>query len=487
MHIAIVHGYFLGDSGSAVYVRELAREFTHQGHEVTLVCQESHPGDYDFIDSFYELDGENAVLQSRLEGETDLLGSCRLVRPNLGGTLLTYVAGPFPGYEALPFQEASDSQVEEFTERNARALDVIFSRWVPDLVQANHLIMQPYLVHRVLGDSVPCIATIHGSALNFTARVDDRMAPYALTGLGSAVAIGALSETSCEDVIDFARENGLDIAGKTIQLPPGVDSALMRPAKPDQRSTTLRELDDAIDLKMDDIGIFAGRLLWTKGLHYAVAAMPLILQSRPGFRLIVVGDGPMEKPLRELIDLLDAGDLDQARELVCDNPELKPGKEYGDVIPELNPAEETAYIDAARGNLRQRVHFTGHLDHTRLAPLFAAADVSLAISVFPEAFALVSIEAMAAGALPIVTYQTGLRTAADIIATELADPALGQIKPGVSLTRGLADSVPSLLDRYPTREPGFRQRLHVLVDKNFSWSKVATRYIELSRNGSEGL
>jgi len=58
----VVHGYFLHDSGSGVYVRELARALVRLGHEVTLVCQDREPERCDFIDSAYDLDAANGAL-----------------------------------------------------------------------------------------------------------------------------------------------------------------------------------------------------------------------------------------------------------------------------------------------------------------------------------------------------------------------------------------------------------------------------------------
>ena len=47
MRILIWHGYLLGGTGSNVYTRALAREWTRLGHEVVIVCQERHPDQYD--------------------------------------------------------------------------------------------------------------------------------------------------------------------------------------------------------------------------------------------------------------------------------------------------------------------------------------------------------------------------------------------------------------------------------------------------------
>src|SRR6266403_331534 len=47
MRILLWHGYLLGGTGSNVYTRALAREWSLAGHDVTVVCQERHPEQYD--------------------------------------------------------------------------------------------------------------------------------------------------------------------------------------------------------------------------------------------------------------------------------------------------------------------------------------------------------------------------------------------------------------------------------------------------------
>src|SRR5262249_35034636 len=63
MRILLWHGYLLGGTGSNVYTRALAREWREAGHDVTVVCQEPRPEEYD-------------------------LGGAQVVRPELPGGLL---------------------------------------------------------------------------------------------------------------------------------------------------------------------------------------------------------------------------------------------------------------------------------------------------------------------------------------------------------------------------------------------------------------
>lgn len=480
MHIAVVHGYFLGDSGSAIYTRELAHEFTRQGHEVTLVCQEQNPELYPFIDHVYEFGSGNREPDAIVERNRLHEGSCRLVRPGIGGRLLTYVAGPFPPFEVRPIQDAPDDWIEAYVAANIEAMTATFDLWPPDFVIANHAVLQPYLVLRALDDAVdiPCIVTIHGSELNFTVKNDPRMVPYMAEGLAGAGAIATLSESSRDELLDLASRSGLEIESRTTILPPGVDTRLFTPS--DDREEALGAVSPAIDPQLDEIAVFAGRLLWTKGLQHVIAALPLILGERPRFQLIVVGEGPMRVALEKLIQALENGDLAQARKLLESEAELKTVPEYGPLIPEFSNIEEQSYLERAR-DLGSHVHFTGHLPHERLAPLFAIADISLAPSVFPEAFGLVSIEALAAGALPVATYQTGLRTPLDVVAGELSEPEFTELRPGIELTRALAGTVASILEKNPTRDLVFREKLHNIAERRFSWATVARGYLDLCK------
>ncbi len=486
MHVAVVHGYFLHDSGSAVYVRELARALADAGHQVTLVCQEQQPEKHAFIDSAYQLDAGNRHADLLFERPSRGPGACRLVRPHIGGRLLTYVAGPFPGFEAVPFPDADDDAIAAYARANLDALETVFGLWPPDLVLANHVVLQPYLVGRVCraaGDEAPpYTVTVHGSALNFAVKRDGRLVPYALEGLEDAAAVAALSAYSRDEVVEFARAHGLEITGKSVVLPPGVDTDVFHPGY--RRGEVFASLEDsAPGIGGDDeILLFCGRLLWTKGPQYVAAALPLVLERRKGARLLIAGDGLMREELARLIGYLDQADPAAAEALVDAGRELRAAPEFGPLLPAGAAGNDyRRCLEAARGRLRPRVHFLGHLPHARLAPLAAAADLVLAPSVFPEAFGLVSVEAMAAGTLPVATYQTGMTDPLDAAAEQLRLPLLRRLKPGVDLTPELAALVTGLLEGGVAREGTTRERLVQLVEERFSSEAAARAYTALAR------
>src|SRR6201993_337956 len=114
LRILLWHGYLLGGTGSNVYTRALAREWSLAGHDVTVVCQERHPERYD-------------------------LGDARVVVPELPERLLpVFVLDRYEGLDARLLQDFTPAQREAYVEANAAAL-----RDLPavDLVFANHVLM----------------------------------------------------------------------------------------------------------------------------------------------------------------------------------------------------------------------------------------------------------------------------------------------------------------------------------------------------------
>lgn len=484
MRIAVVHGYYLGDSGSGVYTRYLASQLRADGHDVTLVCQERHPDRYDFIDSVWTLDSTNTVLEpvgeQRDPGEP---GSCRLVRPDLGGRLLVYVDGPFDGFSSpgvRPLQDAPTEWIDASVSANVSALRTVFDEWPPDLVLAQHAIMQPYTVRQALGGRCPYLVTSHGSELNFSLKVDPRLTRFCLDGLRDARAVVAVSPASAEDLVGWVASQGLDIADKTSAIPPGIDTGLFRPAP--SRRLAISDLETHVaparTLALstdDDILAFVGRVGWNKGIQHVVVGVSLASVRRPGMKLLVAGAGPAQGALSRLAALLSAGDLAGARELAISDPELRTAPEFGPLIPD--DAHESGQV---------RIAFLGHLPSTDVARVFAAADIALAPSTFPEAAALVTSEGLSSGALPIVAYQTGLRMLADVECDALGDPAFCTLVPGRNLSRGIAEELARALDRYATADTAFRQRLHsIAVDHFPSWLDVARHHVELGTQNRE--
>src|SRR5919108_4539893 len=113
MRILLWHGYLLGGTGSNVYTRQLAREWTRAGHDVTVFCQEPYPERYD-------------------------VGEAEVIRPDVGGLLPVFVLDRYPGYEVKLLQDCGRAELEEWVEANAAA---VRERLPADLVLCNHVLL----------------------------------------------------------------------------------------------------------------------------------------------------------------------------------------------------------------------------------------------------------------------------------------------------------------------------------------------------------
>lgn len=209
----------------------------------------------------------------------------------------------------------------------------------------------------------------------------------------------------------------------------------------------------------------------------AVAALPLIAQARgKRQRLMIAGGGPAREPLEELSALTAAGESAAARRAVAMYEDLRSPAEWGDVVVQAPPLPDGP--SAA---------FLCHLDHVQLASVFAAADVALVPSVFPEAAALVNVEAFAAGALPLASYHSGMVSLDDFLAETFGDDAFTSLAPGHDLTRRLADLVVHVLARYPTTDPAFRARVHeIALGRYPTWDGTASAYVAMGEAALHG-
>ena len=98
MRILLWHGYLLGGTGSNVYSRALAREWSRGGHEVVVVSQERAPEQYD-------------------------LGGAQAVAVDLPGRLLpVFVMDRYEGLEPKLLQDFSEAERRAYVEANAAAL-----------------------------------------------------------------------------------------------------------------------------------------------------------------------------------------------------------------------------------------------------------------------------------------------------------------------------------------------------------------------------
>jgi glycosyltransferase involved in cell wall biosynthesis len=193
MKILLWHGYLLGGTGSNVYTRALAREWSRAGHEVVLFAQEPHPDLYD-------------------------IGTAELVRPDIGGILPVFVLDRYEGLDARLLSDLTLAERERYVELNAAALR---EHLPADLVFANHVL---------LGGPVAAATgaryrvKAHGSELEYAMRGNEELSMWGRESLARAEAVfvgsGHIREV-LEDVVGHV--------DRVVEVPPGVDVDEFRP------------------------------------------------------------------------------------------------------------------------------------------------------------------------------------------------------------------------------------------------------------------
>lgn len=378
MRILIFHGYLLRGTGSNVYNAELARALVADGHDVDLVCQEKAAKDLEWVDALGTWDNTGELVveefgRKREEGR----GRCTVFLPPIADQLPVYVQDNYKDFVARTFDQFDDTELEFYISRNVMAVKVVAERAKPDYALGNHMVMGPYILSQALGDDVPYVAKIHGSAMEYIVRPHPRFLPYARTGVGDARVVLVGSRHIAERTWDTLRIPELE--SRIFLGPPGVDIERFRPAKnrevalagladageqvlglprlgygPGQKVATDALFDrvrtaarmdgmmgysevaaeiagmqtayenDGIDSGAGDvlrslatsdapIVLFVGKLIVSKGVDLLAVAWPFVRKNHPDARLLVTGFGAYREGLEMLISALSDGDLVTAR------------------------------------------------------------------------------------------------------------------------------------------------------------------------------
>lgn len=470
MRILIFHGYLLHGTGSNVYNARLAVALARAGHEVHVVCQERS----------LELPG--VVIHN----------------PDIGRVLPVYVADEYEGFDARPFAEVTDAELEHYLAANVDAVRDVVASAQPDVALGNHLIMGPAILARALPEDVPYAVKIHGSALEYAVKPHpERFLPYAREGLARANAVLCGSRHTAESL--WAALEDPSVEERTRLGPPGVDVQEFAPRSPAAARAGL----DALAARLEDgepegSGSFArdpreaarglaeadgrlvvvvGKLIASKGVELLLAAWPLVLRQHPDARLVVVGFGAWRDGLETLARALADGDLETARALRAED-----GRE----LPELQ-----AFLDdpPADPPALDRVTFTGRLEHAELAELLPAAEALVAPSTFPEAFGMVAAEGAATGALPVVARHSGLAEVSEALAQRVPEEARAWLSfaVGPDAVGDLADCLCGWLGAPEELREATREAIVAVVGERWSWDGVARTVVAAAQGDLDAL
>ena len=273
MRILIWHGYLLGGTGSNVYTRQLAREWSRAGHDVTVFCQEPHP-------------------------ELRDVGGARVIRPDVGGLLPVFVLDHYEGYRAQLLQDCSRDELDAWIEANAVA---VRESLPADFLLCNHVLLGG-AVGRATG--APYAVKAHGSELEYSMRGRPELEAWGRQVLAEATTTfvgSAHIRTVVEEVCGHVE--------RVHEVPPGVDveewrpqprqealSSLVAEARrdapnagnanerlPDERNA--ERLAEFLDGDAPTV-VYFGKLLLNKGVHVLLEALAGV-----GARAVIVGFG----------------------------------------------------------------------------------------------------------------------------------------------------------------------------------------------------
>jgi glycosyltransferase involved in cell wall biosynthesis len=362
--ICILHGYLLEGSGSNLWTRSVVESLCRRGETVHLVVQENHPERYPFITEArrYNPDGTTETFYLR-DPAIEHPGVCILHKPVLGDTLPVYVWDRYEEFSrVVPMVDLNDEEVEEYLERNVRALTRIVRENGVTVMHANHAVLMSVVAQRVgAAEGIPYAVMPHGSALEYAVKRDVRFLRLAQGAFADAARVFVHGDEMRDRVLTIlAGVPGLD--EKTVDLHLGVDTSQFEPVPRAQRPARAAQfiqslaglprgrteaqteamlaalaegtagpaLDaalalgrgfpskvpdaeleaklDAVDWANDRTLLYLGRLISAKGVQEVVAALPLMLEAAPDLRLIVVGHGPLREPLEAMLWALEHGD-----------------------------------------------------------------------------------------------------------------------------------------------------------------------------------
>ena len=294
MKILLWHGYLLGGTGSNVYTRALAREWSRAGHDVTVLCQEPHPELYD-------------------------TGGAAVVRPELGTELPVFVLDDYEGLEPVLLQDMPWEARRSYVEANARAIRALGRA---DLLFANHILLGGP-VGAAAG--LPFRVKAHGSELEYSMRGRPELIDWARQSLATAEAVYVGSEH-----IRAVVEDVMGPVERVVEVPPGVDVEEFRPRprsealaalldearrdppNPGNREDRIPDEGNAARLEAFLAGdrptaVFVGKLIENKGVQVLFEAL-----SGLDARALIVGFGDYREELEALAppDTLFTGALE---------------------------------------------------------------------------------------------------------------------------------------------------------------------------------
>ena len=419
MRILLWHGYLLRGSGSNIYTSNIARSWRSRGHDVLVLCQETDVTGLSFVDEIGAFDTSNETMLLEPTGVESAGGRCRVVRPFIAGLLPVYVYDEYPGFLVKTFVDLTDHELARYTGLNVAALSAAIDRFDPDVIVTGHEVMGPHIAARATSASGrPFLAKLHGSALEYAVKKQDRYRMFAIEGLGAARRVAGGSEY-------MIREASSYIPGwedRAVVINPGCDTDLFYPRPVEPHPPTIG---------------FVGKFLEAKGVHHLLAALPLV--DVEDLRAVIVGFGGYEPELRELAASILSSDRARSRRLT--------------------------------------IEFPGRLEHGPLSQVLPSFDLLAVPSIVPEAFGMVAAEAAASAVLPVVPGHSGIGEVGRAIEHHLGRPGL-LVYDHTDAIASLAARIQAVLGLPSAERRELGLAASALAGQRWSWDHVADRLLE---------
>lgn len=454
MRVLLWHGYLLRGSGSNIYKANVVRAWRALRHDVLLLCQERSVEGLDFIDGHGDFAPDNSSFEVSPTGAVRGPGSVTLVRPAIGSLLPVYVYDEYEGFTAKRYVDLTDDELQRYVHANVTAMETAIELFRPEAIFTSHEVMGPYIALRA-GSSY--VAQLHGSALEYAVKEQERYLPYAIEGLNGAAAVTGGSEY----MIEAAGAIVPGWRGRAFVVNPGCDVELFRP--PPARAN-----DPPI------VG-YVGKFIVQKGVHNLLAALPLI--ATDSLRAVIVGFGDLDADLRALWDAVQRADAAGIERVARDAYK-------GPLEHVLDLAASGVLVDDYFARARNvALEFTGRLDHGPLSLVLPSFDVLVVPSILPEAFGMVAAEAAACGVLPIVPGHSGIGEVGLALEEALDRPGL-LVYPPAEPIEGIAARVSAVLDLPPGERASLAAGAVALAHERWAWSTVATGLLEVAAHPS---
>lgn len=248
----------------------------------------------------------------------------------------------------------------------------------------------------------PYIVTVHGSDIFQAAQIP-------LIRKVTQIVLNRASRVVATTRSLFEATTALGVSPRHIEIvPEAIDADFFRPS----------------DLEREPLILFVGSLIERKGTRDLIAAMTYIRQKSPGYRLVIVGEGPQRSTLENL---------------------------------------------ASKLRLTDWVSFVGAQSQDQVRQWMQRARLVVLPSL-EEAFGIVLLEALACGTPCVGTQVGGI--------PEIISPEVGCLVPPAN-PEALADAIDSILEReevWQTMSQSARRRVE---ECGFTWSQVAARLVQV--------